>query len=237
MSYIHIHNWDRFQHRDVTRNKRAAAPWIMDYKSQLNDEEWMGLGFADRGLLQSLRLQYLANQGRGINDSTTSLARVLGHRVLRTQLERLNRAGFIEFSASKLRADLPQKARLEVEVEVEPPKPPTVKLAPIGGKRPEQVIWDALANVLGYPDSWKPTTSERGRMNRAIGELLEVDATPQEVRLRGSKYRERYPNASLTPQALTNNWGSLGPSPAEVEESQRNAAYLDAVKRQNGGAS
>lgn len=131
--YIHIRNWDAFQHPDITRNRRAAVPWIKDATAQLSDEDFVELTFADRGVLQSLRLQYAANRGRGINDSTASLQRLFGHRVMRTQLERLNEAGFIVFSASKSLADplasCGENGSLEVEVEVEeekPTPPPTV---------------------------------------------------------------------------------------------------------------
>lgn len=130
MGYIHIRNWDEHQHRDVTRNKRDPARWIKEKAAQLNDEEYIQLGWADRGLLHSLRLQYMANRGRGINESTTNLHRLFGHRVLSVQLKRLSDAGFIEILDSKLLEDCQQHASLEesrqetpvVPLEVEPPK-------------------------------------------------------------------------------------------------------------------
>ena len=117
--YIHIRNWDRFQHPDTTRAKTSAIPWIKSYTGQLADEDYIALGWADRGLLEALRLQYATTRGRGINDSTTSLQRLFGQRVLRVQLDRLNDAGYIEFSASKTLARRLQPASTEVEEERE----------------------------------------------------------------------------------------------------------------------
>lgn len=120
--FIHIRNWDRFQHRDVTRNKKSAAPWIMDHVAQLHDDDWLALTLAQRGILQSLRLMYAARRGRGVNEalarrfiSTTKAE----SRRFREHIEALNDAGFIEFSARELCADSRQKARLDVDVDVD----------------------------------------------------------------------------------------------------------------------
>ncbi len=117
--YIHIRNWDRFQHADTTRGQSGVIPWIKSYTGQLGDEDYLALTWADRGLLESIRLQYAANRRRGLTDSTASLARLFGQRVLRVQLERLNHAGFIEFSASKTLAPCLQSASLDVDVDVD----------------------------------------------------------------------------------------------------------------------
>lgn len=121
--YIHIRNWDGFQHPDVTRNRKTAVPWIKDATAQLTDEDYLGLTFAERGILQGLRLQYATNRGRGIDRSTTNLLRLFAQRVTNVQIERLNHAGFIEISASKdasnTQADLRKKGRLDVEEDVD----------------------------------------------------------------------------------------------------------------------
>lgn len=117
--YIHVRNWDKYQNPDVTRGKSTRAPWIKDHLSQLNDEEWLELGYADRGLLESLRLQYAANRGRGLLDSTANLARTLGQRVYRSQLERLNDAGFIEILPGKRQEDSRVDVDVDVDVDVE----------------------------------------------------------------------------------------------------------------------
>lgn len=102
--YIHVRNWDRYQHPDTTRGQTSPAPWIKEYTGQLHDQEYLELTLAERGLLHGIRLEYALSRGRGLPLSTGSLRRQLGQRVTSLQLERLNDAGFIEVSASKMLA-------------------------------------------------------------------------------------------------------------------------------------
>jgi hypothetical protein len=60
--------------------------------------------------------------------------------------------------------------------------------------------------VCGEP----ATKSERAAYNRALKELREANATPEEVRRRAGAYRSRWPRVSLTPSALAKHWGALG---------------------------
>jgi uncharacterized phage protein (TIGR02220 family) len=104
--YIHIHNWTKYQH-----HKNRHVPWIKDYGAQMSDDDWRDLTFHQRGLLESLRLEYLRTQGRGIRDTTATLTRRLGQRVLTRDLKALSDAGFIEISS---RQDLePVYSRIE----------------------------------------------------------------------------------------------------------------------------
>jgi len=91
---ITIRNWDRFQHY-----KDRDPPWIKNYTALLHDESYRELSMADRGVLHGLWLEY-ASSHRVLRGDTASITRRLGQRVTRTQLERLNDAGFIEVSAS-----------------------------------------------------------------------------------------------------------------------------------------
>ena len=59
-----------------------------------------------------------------------------------------------------------------------------------------------------------PTTltgSERGRINKALKELREVGATATDIERRATAYRKKYPDAAITPTALTGNWSQLTP--------------------------
>ena len=122
--YIHIRNWERFQHPDAGRTQNRGLPWIKGYTAQLTDEDYVELTFADRGLLESLRLQYATNRGRGINEVSTNLHRLFGQRVRKEQLERLNHAGFIYLSASKyasnMQAQIETERKIETEKEIQP---------------------------------------------------------------------------------------------------------------------
>lgn len=53
------------------------------------------------------------------------------------------------------------------------------------------------------------TQTERGRANRAVRELREVQAAPDQVREFTHVWYRAYPGASLTPQAITGNWSDF----------------------------
>lgn len=114
--WIVIPRWDGkdgFQHysdRDPT--------WIKDYRNQLAKDEYRDLSFHLRGILHGLRLSYAASN-RQLRDDTVALTRRLGHRVTRRDLESLNHAGFIRFSASKPLARRYRRASPDKEVREE----------------------------------------------------------------------------------------------------------------------
>lgn len=94
--WIVIRNWQKFQHyRDRT------PPWIKVYVTELlHSEEYLSLPFATRGVLHGLWAHYALARGV-VPAGTLGLSRALSGHVYRHQLERLNRAGFIELVASK----------------------------------------------------------------------------------------------------------------------------------------
>lgn len=110
--WILIPKWDSsdgFQHY-VDRD----PIWIKNYRTLLAKDEYLRLSFHLRGILHSLWLEYAASN-RQIRDNTLTLTRRLGQRVTTQDLERLNHAGFIRFSASKPLAR--RKPRVEKEKE------------------------------------------------------------------------------------------------------------------------
>jgi hypothetical protein len=74
-------------------------------------------------------------------------------------------------------------------------------------KKPDE-LWDALVEILKTQPA---TSSERGRWNAALKQLREAGATAEDIRARAKVYRATYPDAALTPTALSSNWGSLAP--------------------------
>jgi hypothetical protein len=94
-----------------------------------------------------------------------------------------------------------QRTETEAETEAEEP------LAPVGAKRTD-VVWDALMAVTGVT---AVTSSARGAYNRATKDLRDVGAEPDEIARRGLVFRERWPDASLTPTALARRWGECDP--------------------------
>lgn len=109
--YIHIRNWDKFQHRDVARAERPPR-WIRVYTELLSDEAFLGLSEHRRLILVCVWLEYARTRARLPLD-TRSLSRRLQLRVTTADLEALNHAGFIHFSASNVQADGKPDASLE----------------------------------------------------------------------------------------------------------------------------
>lgn len=71
--------------------------------------------------------------------------------------------------------------------------------------RPPDPLWDAMLAACGLNGA-SPTPGERGAWNKAVQDLRTVNATPAEIQARGSAYRKRWPNVSLTPTALARRW-------------------------------
>lgn len=80
-------------------------------------------------------------------------------------------------------------------------------------ERARDELWDALISVLKERPA---TASERGRWNKALKDLRDAGATADDIHVRAREYRKRYPDAALTPTALSSNWGSLAPKRSSV---------------------
>lgn len=79
--------------------------------------------------------------------------------------------------------------------------------------RTRDLLWEALVKAC-HADDEEMTKSERGRYNKALKELREAGATPEEVGKRARFWRQTYPGASLTPTALATHWSALKPPPS-----------------------
>jgi hypothetical protein len=88
-------------------------------------------------------------------------------------------------------------------------KPPTLRKP-----RAPDPVWDALVDACGLAGT-SPTPGERGKWNKAAKELRQAEATPEEIHRRAQTYRRRYPQTTITPLALSNNWATLGVEPSE----------------------
>ena len=121
--WIVIPRWDEFQHRDMARS--TVPPWIKLYTRLLHDDDYLDLTAHQRAVLHGIWLTY-ASARRQLSVNTASLSSHLRLRVMTRDLEALNHAGFIEFSASRPAGKV---AGLEVEVEKKELKilPPALK--------------------------------------------------------------------------------------------------------------
>ena len=89
--------------------------------------------------------------------------------------------------------------------------PDTPALQPkVPAVRRKDPIWDALMAVCGVDPS-QVTSQARGRYNTAAKAIRDVGATPEAIAARGLVFRQRWPEASLTPSALASRWGECDP--------------------------
>jgi len=68
-------------------------------------------------------------------------------------------------------------------------------------------VWDAVVKVCGITEV---TKSLSGQIAASVQQLCDVGAIPGQVHVRAQRYRQSYPDATLTPTALAKHWGFLG---------------------------
>lgn len=94
-----------------------------------------------------------------------------------------------------------------------PPSAPEVKSRP---KADRDLVWDAVVAAF-----FKPTTpASQRRIGKVVSEILglcgadiEAEKIAAAVPVRCQRYRERYPNTALTPEALAKHWPQLKAEP------------------------
>ena len=82
--------------------------------------------------------------------------------------------------------------------------------------RANDLLFDALVMVCKINPK-ALTSSARGAANRAIKELRQVGAEPEQIIQAASAYRLRYPDSAVTPSALAKHWPSLLEAPAPAQ--------------------
>ena len=75
-------------------------------------------------------------------------------------------------------------------------------------KRKADPLFDAMVEACSI-NALRLTTSSRGALNRAVKELREVGADPDQVADAARAYRLKYPEAAITPQALAKHFPAL----------------------------
>jgi hypothetical protein len=95
-------------------------------------------------------------------------------------------------------------------------------------KRPRDELWDVLVEELGEPQ----TRTERGRRNKALLELREIEATPDELRCRIAGFRLRWPQAAVTATGIAANWTLLGSAPSgRLSDEERGQRFRERMER------
>jgi len=89
--------------------------------------------------------------------------------------------------------------------------------------RERDYSFEALVEVTGA-DMQALTQNERGRINKALKELRELNADDyllaDEIHAKAKAWATAYPEIQLTPQALTGQWSSIEKKAADTRRSQ-----------------
>lgn len=205
--YIVIEDWRKFQHY-----KDRSPLWIKNYTELMHDDDYLGLTGNRRAILHGLWLEYATSRCR-VADDTAVLSRRLALKVTRRDLEALNHAGFITFSASKPLAERYQDASPEVEREEEKELRPSSSLqGPTPRERRDAIretIDDDLEKALA---ELRPSTAQRSRILRAKSE------EPQRLRdcLRAALERGHGIEPYLDELLVNGSWPEPIPDPATL---------------------
>lgn len=112
------------------------------------------------------------------------------------------------------------------------PLPVPVEPATPAKESAPDMLFDSLVEVCGmeYSDM---TLRQRRACGVARAELAKVGATPAEIHRRAIAYRQRFPQAALTPNALASQWATLraDPAPTAPKLSKSMEAHLSAGRR------
>lgn len=109
---------------------------------------------------------------------------------------------------------------------------PAVK--PPGKPRSRNPVMDALASATGIDPAHIGTAMAK-RLNSKITVIKESspDVTPEEIQARAAAYRQKWPEMSLTPEALAKHWHTLSGASSDFDrayaESQAAARQFQSV--------
>lgn len=121
--------------------------WIKNYRRLLSKDEYLELTGHRRGILHGLWLEYAMSDGR-LRENTRTISSRLALKVTTRDLEALNHAGFIEFSASRPLALSEQRASPEKETEKRREEKDLSKAVPITSYAPTAPDQSHIRNVI-----------------------------------------------------------------------------------------
>ena len=153
------------------------------------------------------------------------------HRVYRI-LRELEQAGYIREEQTRSGGRFGEVERVVYDVcERQAPSPEPDPEPKSKQRRKPDPLFDAVAEACSI-DPRRITGSARGAINQAVKELREIATDPAAVASAAKIYRERYPDAALTPSALAKHYPSLTP-PTEPRTA-RERAKTEACERCSG---
>lgn len=129
-----------------------------------------------------------------------------------------------EWKGSIGEASATQEMDFKIPISDKPRKPDAVQQPK--AKRPPDECFETLVALQGSSLS-SLTTSERGRINKALSEIRSAcpNLSAEQLRRRADAYREAMPGATLTATALAAHWSRLaGSEPADLTEKKLGGA-------------
>lgn len=94
-------------------------------------------------------------------------------------------------------------------------------------------LFDACVGACGWSYE-EMTERQRKACGVAVAQLKAVGATPEEIARRSLVYRQVYPDAALTPNALANQWAAIASVPEKVRQNSHSTDALLNVARKRG---
>ena len=90
------------------------------------------------------------------------------------------------------------------------------------------LIFETLATVCGYDWKGVMTKDERGRINKAVKQLKDINATPEEITLRAQNFVLSY-GFNPQPQSITSMWTKLVKVQPKLTKKQTESIRQQAV--------
>lgn len=196
-----------------------------------DDECWVGIerladgarcsyGTARRRLAALEQRGYITRARRRRDDGnlSTYTYRLLRQPLLSEYADRLARNMRDDQRASE---DAVTSAHPDARAEVpssEVPSDEHAAAAPLASKQRQRDELLAAVLTVCEIDRASLTDSAKGPIRKAVAELRQVGATPDEVAERAQRYRAAWPAINLTPTALARHWAEFAPPVPVVDD-------------------
>ena len=92
------------------------------------------------------------------------------------------------------------------------------------------LVFETLAEVCGYDWKGVMTKDERGRLNKAVKQLKDINATPEEIHLRAKNFVLAY-GFHPQPQSITSMWTKLKTSQPKLTKKQLENLQKEALQQ------
>jgi len=91
------------------------------------------------------------------------------------------------------------------------------------------LVFETLAEVCGYDWKGVMTRDERGRLNKAVKQLKDIDATPEDIQLRAKNFVMAY-GFHPQPQSITSMWTKLQTNQPKLTKNQLEQLQKNALQ-------